>query len=636
MLSTKHALLIASPFGDLEGPENDVEMISKVLQKRGFQAYQCCGSAATRDGIRSAWQDLISRISADDTVVIYYSGHGGEALSVKAADQDSGQPRRLQFIVPMGYKEVPGEFHGISEEELSQWLLDTTAKTQNVTVILDCCHSGRMVRDSRYVKNARRRNLPTTIYDNIAAHIQTLQEKGLLRERTLLGDNPHAVRIAAAAPWESAYEYENDSGMQLGALTEALVRVIEESDGDHISWRTVMLRVQELVNMSFPQQHPRVEGPHSRFLFSLDGRDSTSLLIKQEDNNIAIIKAGRVAGVREKNAYAVMPPGSECVNPQTQIATAVVTDASGFDAVATLTWRNGMSRLPDGGALAFLVEEALYKWPVSLIADASALQKQVEQSRLIRCSYDGEKSPLVEIRQQGGKLTVTNKYGVEIFSQRFYGKEPTPSTYKAAIDIADRVARAQHFLVQTCDSPEEHLQHDLEINLGLVEDGHHGRTINPTGEDSITENSNIFMSLKNHDDHNSVFVSVFEVEANGQINAVTENPDGVDLPPGWSHTIGSTKTKLEGLKVKWPLNISKRQPVMDTLVVVISSRPVNLQFLISSEIAARRAITNHSSLESRLLRFAQGSDRLIVTEKSISKIRYDIVQLPFLLKPLSS
>ncbi|KAJ5210189.1 Peptidase C14 caspase catalytic [Penicillium cf. griseofulvum] len=636
MPPTKHALLIASPYGDLEGPENDVEMISKVLQKREFQVYQCCGSAATRDGIRSAWQDLISQITADDTVVIYYSGHGGEALSVKSADQDSGQPRRLQFIVPMDFQEVPGEFHGISEEELSQWLLDTTDKTQNVTVILDCCHSGRMVRDSRYVKNARRRNLPTTIYHDIARHIQSLQDKGLLRERTQMGDNPHAVRIAAAAPWESAYEYENDSGMQLGALTEALIRVIEEADDDHISWRTVMLRVQELVNMSFPQQHPRVEGPHSRFLFSLDGRNSTSLLIKQEDDNIAIIKAGRVAGVRKKNAYAVMPPGSECVNPQTQIATAIVTDASGFDAVATLTWRNGMSQLPDGGALAFLVEEALYKWPVSFTADVSALQKQVEQSRLIRCSYDGEKNPLVEIRQQGGKLTVTNKDGVDIFSQRFYGKEPTPSTYKAAVDIADRVARAQHFLVQTCDSPEEHLQHDLEIVLGLVDDGRHGRTINPTGEDSITENSNIFMSLKNHDDHNSVFVSVFEVEANGQINAVTENPDGVDLPPGWCHTIGSTKTKLEGLKVKWPLNISKRQPVVDTLVVVISSRPVNLQFLISSEIAARRAIINHSSLESRLLRFAQGADRLIVTEKSISNIRYDIVQLPFLLKPLSS
>ncbi|KAJ5142530.1 Peptidase C14 caspase catalytic [Penicillium bovifimosum] len=637
MPPTKCALLIASPYGELEGPENDVEMISRVLHKRGFQISQCCGSAATRDGIRSAWHDLISQISPDDTVVIYYSGHGGEALSVKSADQqDSSQPRRLQYIVPIDYKEVPGEFHGISEEELSQWLLDTTNKTQNVTVILDCCHSGRMVRDSRYVNTSRRKNLPTTLYHNIALYIQSLQEKGLLRERTHLGDNPHAVRIAAAAPWESAYEYENDWGMPVGALTEALVRVIEETDDDHISWKTVMLRVQELVNTSFPQQHPRVEGPHTRFLFSLDGRDSTSLFIKQDGHDKAIIKAGRIAGVREKNIYTVMPPGSEVVNSQSQIATATVIDASGFDAVATLTWKNGSCQFPCGGALAFLAEEALYKWPVSVPADIAALQKHVEQSKLIRCSYDNETCPLVNINQQGGKLTVTNKYGVEVFSQRFYGKDPTSAMYKAAVEVADRIARAQHFLVDTSDSSEEHLRHDLQIELGLVDEGRHGRIINPTGEDSITENSNIFITLKNHDAYGSLFVSVFEVEVNGQINPVTENPDGIDLPPGWSHTIGGSKARLEGLKVKWPRNISKAKPVMDTLVVVISSDPVNLQFLTSPEIASRRAITNQSSLEARLLRLVQGADRLIATEKKMAKTRYDIVQLPFLLQPLSS
>jgi hypothetical protein len=169
-----------------------------------------------------------------------------------------------------------------------------------------------------------------------------------------------------------------------------------------------------------------------------------------------------------------------------------------------------------------------------------------------------------------------------------------------------------------------------------VDDGRQGRFINPTGEDSITENPNIFISLKNHDEYNSVFVSVFEVEVNGQINSVTENPDGIDLPRGWSHTIGGTKTRLEGLKVKWPRNISKAKPVMDTLVVVISSDPVRLQFLTSSEIASRRAITNQSSLESRLLQLAQGAGRLIVTEKKIAKTRYDIIQLPFLLQPLRS
>ncbi|KAJ5947152.1 Peptidase C14 caspase catalytic [Penicillium verhagenii] len=635
MPSTKRrALLIASPFGELEGPENDAALMSEILRKRGFKVYQCCGSAATRDGIRSAWQNLIRKISADDTVVVYYSGHGGEALRVKSADQqDSQMARRLQFIVPMDYKEVPGEFHGISEDEISQWLLDTTEKTRNVTVIMDCCHSGRMVRDSRYVKNAKRRNLPTVIYDDIVRHVQSLYDKGLLRERTQLGDNPHAVRIAAAAPWESAFEYESDSGVQLGALTEALARVIERAGNNHISWRTLMLEVQELVNMSFPQQHPRVEGPQSRFLFSLDCRNSNSFLITQGVDQTAIIKAGRIAGVREKDTYAVMPPGSECVNLKTQIATATIQEASSFDAVAIITWKNGKSRLPDGGALAFFIEENDKKWPVFVTANIAALQKQVALSRLIRCSFDGERSPLLKICQQKGKLLVINNHGVELFSQRFYGREPTPSMYKAAVGVADRVARAQHFLVQTCDSAEEYLQNDLEIQLGLVNNDRHGRMIDPTGEDGITEDSNIFMTMKNNDNENTVFVSVFEVEVNGQINAVTENPDGIDLPPGCSHTIGSTNFKLEGLKVQWPLNIPKRQPVLDTLVVVASNRPVNLQFLTNSDAAARSTATDQSSLESRLLRLVQGRGRLIVTGKRISKTRYDIFHFPFLLTP---
>lgn len=43
--------------------------------------------------------------------------------------------------------------------------------------------------------------------------------------------------------------------------------------------------------------------------------------------------------------------------------------------------------------------------------------------------------------------------------------------YQVAVDVADQVARAQHFLAQACDVCEEHLLHDLEIRPGLVQDG---------------------------------------------------------------------------------------------------------------------------------------------------------------------
>jgi hypothetical protein len=637
MSPTKRALLIASPYGDLQGPENDVDMMAKVLEKRGFQLNRCCREQATREGIRSAWQQLISETSTDDIVVVYYSGHGGEALSAKEAGRkDNGQPWRLQFIVPMDYDQKPGDFSGISEAELSQLLLDTTNRTQNVTVILDCCHSGRMVRDPRSGRKAIRKNLPTTNYHDISRHIEELRQMGKLRRRTTLESNPHAVRIAAAAPWESAYEYENEFGERVGALTEALARAIEEANDDHVSWKTMMLRVQELVNVPFPQQHPRVEGPHSRFMFSLDHRDSGAFLIRGESDNTARIQAGRVAGVRKNNTYAIMPPGSEYFDAQQQVATATVMNVSGFNALATLSWKSGTSRLPPEGALAFLVEESLFRWPVSVPEGLVTLQTQVEQSRFIECCDEGKTSPLLEFRQQEGKLTLSNQRGVLMFSQRFYGKEPSAQAYKAAVSVADNVARARHFLTQTCDIPEEQFQHDVEIKLRLMRNDNSERVIEVTGEDSIPENSEIFISLYNHDQHASASVSVFEVEENGQINAISTDPDGIDLPPGRDYTICESEGGRKGLAVKWPYNISRAQAVVETLVFVISSAPVNLQFLASPELAARGVTKNQPSLDHRLYRLAQGIGRRIEPQKRAAQIQYNIVQLLFFLEPSGS
>lgn len=160
--------------------------------------------------------------------------------------------------------------------------LDTTRKTENVTVILDCCHSGRMVRRPPHGKKAIRKSLRATsgTYDSISRHMDRLRQEGMLREEDIqLENNSHAVFIAAAAVWESVYE--NEFGENVGALTEASVQVIENTDGNDplLSWRTMMLRVQELVNVSFPQQHPRVEGPQMRLMFSLDHQVSGGLLI---------------------------------------------------------------------------------------------------------------------------------------------------------------------------------------------------------------------------------------------------------------------------------------------------------------------------------------------------------------------
>jgi hypothetical protein len=62
MLGRKRALLIGSPFGDLRGPLNDVELIATVLEEQGFESIKCCGTQATSDNIRANWVHLLAML----------------------------------------------------------------------------------------------------------------------------------------------------------------------------------------------------------------------------------------------------------------------------------------------------------------------------------------------------------------------------------------------------------------------------------------------------------------------------------------------------------------------------------------------------------------------------------------------
>jgi hypothetical protein len=299
------------------------------------------------------------RSSKDDVVVIYYSGHGGLVESKldagKSNEQKGSQkPWRYQFRVPIDYDQTMNEdFRGILDVEISHMLRDTTEKTHNVTIILDCCHAGRMSRDPSHGDKASPRSLPEVQYHDISGYVRCLRESGQLRGETDLEGNPNAVRIAAAATTETAWEYQTAQGQWNGIMTEALTRAIDEANGHDVSWRITLFRVRELVNAEFSQQHPQIEGPDTRLHFSLQQMIHGVLLLKMEDD-IAIIQAGRVAGVREGNTYAIMPFGSESADDKTQIAEARVTHVNGFKAKVELTFKPTRGSIPREGTLAFL------------------------------------------------------------------------------------------------------------------------------------------------------------------------------------------------------------------------------------------------------------------------------------------
>ncbi|PYH90098.1 hypothetical protein BO71DRAFT_463592 [Aspergillus ellipticus CBS 707.79] len=293
---TRRALLLARPW-NLQGTLNDTHLMQSVLEKYGFQVNQ-----------------------------------------MRGAQKQHARPS------------CPAGFNGILDMELSNLLraVLTTNRTRNVTIILDCCYSGRMVRAPGHGGMARPKQIPVVRYEDVTGFVDWYTSE----------DNPHAVRIAAAAPSETAWEVQSGNGTWMGSFTSALAQVLDEAHNQQLSWRTSMLRVQELFQDGLP-----------------------------------VLQAGRTAHVSEGDIYNVTWLNTEQFSEMEQIAVCQVTAVQAFQSLVQLDYipSSTTKKIPDEGALAFLQQSAHYRWPVSASPDIlSSLGDKVRQSRFIRFADQGE------------------------------------------------------------------------------------------------------------------------------------------------------------------------------------------------------------------------------------------------------
>lgn len=114
----------------------DARAIGKILVDPGFCGYSSenvetlLDAQATREGILGGLHRLAQEATHEDTVLIFYSGHGGRrVLDGKATT----------FLCPVDYDTSAPMESGIVAEELSA-IIDTI-KAARVVIVLDSCHS---------------------------------------------------------------------------------------------------------------------------------------------------------------------------------------------------------------------------------------------------------------------------------------------------------------------------------------------------------------------------------------------------------------------------------------------------------------------------------------------------------------
>jgi hypothetical protein len=262
MEGTRRALLIGSPYNGLRGICRDVQNMKEILGGYGFledDIKTLISKRATRDNILKLWNLLIDDTLENDAVVIYYSGHGGLAEKARqgTGEQTTGEPQRFQFLVPYDFVSNSEGWNGILDIEISQLLFRITSKTENVTYIVDSCHSARLGRrPENEEREARflRIDLSDSEYNKILEVKKEALSKAVARDGTPDFTRPDysnqkVVRIAAAAADSTAYSFPF-KGNWAGMMTEYLCEVLR-CLGRDVSWLTIMLAVDALVGREF-------------------------------------------------------------------------------------------------------------------------------------------------------------------------------------------------------------------------------------------------------------------------------------------------------------------------------------------------------------------------------------------------
>ncbi|KAI2820049.1 hypothetical protein CBS115989_3958 [Aspergillus niger] len=575
----------AYPLG-LQGPIHDVNAMEELLQELGFRIIRCCGEEATQAGIRGAWRRLINECEANDAVVIYYSGHGN--LINASGFVGPGPPACYQSLCPMDYGQGPvDDFRGILDFEITFLVRQTTQKTENVTVIFDCCHSAHITRaptvQSESGVQAIARSLPRMAYD-ITSYVRSLQEgSGRVEDSFLVSqDNPHAVRIFAAEVDEKAFEYRKEDGSWTGAMTEALIQEIRQLQGRGASWRTTIVKVRQQVQRRF-KQRPQSHGPDQRLFFSTDMTPANILHLKIQEGR-AIVGGGSVVGVRRGDVYTIQPFGDECINDERCLGTGTVVGLSGFQALLSLDLSPGCS-IPQEGALAFTkAEEGLSNPSVLELYNRFADGPTMRLTNGTFSLRFADAHSSEDVSPQASANCVLSDGSIMLFTaddiliaKCNYTTEGILSTMVAA----EQLAKAQRLLYLRCEESEEQLDHRLQVTLSR-QGSTEGEAVSIEGV-GIQEGEFLQIKLENLGSER-VYVAVFDINVAGKITLLTKaTPCGKPMSSRMKSTLGTNWLDQRGLGVHWPAGVARERPIPEHLVVVVADNEVDLRALETAE-----------------------------------------------------
>ncbi|RST15219.1 caspase family protein [Streptomyces sp. WAC05374] len=556
---TRRALLLGARTYDLTGVGADVAVMERLLGDRGFTDLRVrAEGGATYHGMAEALTRLAHDTRPGDAVVVYYSGHGA-LLPVPPYLRRHlpGGPAHLQYLVPDDHgHSTATDFRGLLAEELTAALRRLTRITPNVTCVLDCCHSGGMVRDPR---RWRIKSVPSDV------PVEAGVDRSVRLATAPRMPDPDVVRLVACQRHGLAYEYDGQ-----GLFTAGLAKALGDFRRTAVPWSVLISRVREHVRSSEALQRPDAGGPSGRLPFSLDVPEQPERLELRAVGGALRATGGALFGLdRMDRVRLVFPAAGEAPAPTVETQVVAV---DGADALLDPP----PGPVPSGSyALPVRVHT---RHPVHIAVDgplAGLLRARLAESpRLREAAHEDEARSRVRVTKAG--LEVTDVRGLP-YRHPWRVPELTveqSARARAAVALLETVARGER-LRELVDPGADGLPGDLRATMEVEKerDGHEWRVFREGDGLRAGDRYRVGVSTGAH---TPLYAWLVGVGLSRRTSLVTrDQPSGIRLEPEtWAG--GGTGWRSGPVEVWWPEDVPTDGERPESVLLLVGDRGLDL------------------------------------------------------------
>jgi hypothetical protein len=546
---------------------------------------------ATHQAIVDGIEQLIARTSVGDVVVIYFAGHGSQ-MKDTSGTRINGLD---ETIVPHDSRDPARRVFDISGNELDGLIDRLSAKTANVTVVLDSCQSGTMLKDAAIRSRSVRAGYPRFIPPDTRDPPPPTKPPAMVATRGV-GVRPSTAKwalIAGSRADELSNEYE-ERGRREGAMTHTLVETLK-SARPGATYRDVMDIVMGRVSEMFPSQHPQLEGAGGdNAVFGDTSTLPAPFVLAQPIQGGATLHGGAILGITRDSIFEVFPPGEKIFAPGSGVAKVRVTDVQPDSSAAVR--QSGGTIARDSRAVE---RERTFQSPqlrLLITVDASApalgrLRKAVSTHRQIELVGEPSRADL-SLAQVNGNLHLR---GLGAADPLFTIPAAQPDAVQA---LAETILKwAQWFNLRRISNPGSPLRVRLDVSV----DGA------PLPIPSRVESNQKVAFKITNESFSDLYVVLFDFSSDGgRTQLFPVNNSQQKLEAGRSFSLPPTPVSVP----------AGRTDVSDTIKLFATTTPVDFRTMVAAAIPTTRGV---GSLQELFWAAAQGQSRNVTAPVSLAE-----------------